>query len=78
MTNENKVRFIQCSTEDFNTAIKDNNALYFIISGDLEGALYKGSLLIGRDFTAELEALVDIVEDLVNAGVGGGLTWGEF
>lgn len=72
-----RVRFIQCSTEEFNATTKDVYALYFITSGELAGALYKGSLLIGRDFTADLTALVDIVEQLMNTSMNG-LTWGSF
>jgi hypothetical protein len=74
---EGRVRFIECSTEEYNNAQKLDNVLYFITSGELQGTLYKGLMLIGKDFTDELTALVDIVESLMETSMNG-LTWKEF
>lgn len=72
-----RVRFIQCTVNEFESTTKDNNALYFIKDGDLKGALYKGEMLVGKDFTEELTGLVDIVEQLMNTQFQG-LQWKEF
>ena len=72
-----RVRFIQCTTNEFNSTTKENNALYFIYDGDLKGALYKGSMLVGKDFTEELTGLVEIVENLMETQFQG-LQWKEF
>lgn len=88
-----RVRFIACTTEEYNNSSKESNCLYFIESGDLKGALYKGKLLIGKDYTtivkdieSNMEGIVGVaewldqrVDRLEQGGTGSGsLVWKEF